>query len=136
MSQLLTPEGGLMLPKGARPTGDIKSAIKQLEVIDPERFAPVEFRVLLRVMKVEDISPGGIWKLDSVLEKEIFGKCTATIVSMGSQAFTLSDGSPLPEKPKPGDTVILAKYSGLTLRDVEGNLYRLTNDKDVAAVLQ
>jgi co-chaperonin GroES (HSP10) len=96
----------------------------------------IEFRVLLRVMESARISQGGVLKPVSVIEREMFGQNTATIVSMGALAFTDSNGNPLPDRPKPGDVVITSKYAGITMRDKEFNLFRFANDKDVVAIVK
>lgn len=116
--------------------GDILTAIKQLNVIDPAKIQCVEFRVLLRVMESSRISEGGILKPSSAIEKEMFGKETATIVNIGALAFTDAAGTPFPDRPKPGDVVITAKYAGITMRDKEYNLFRFCNDKDVVAIVK
>lgn len=116
--------------------GSASSAIRQLEVIDPDTITCLEFTVLLKVMDVEGITQGGVFKPDVSIEKELFGKCGAELVSYGAEAFTLSDGSPMANRPKKGDRVIVAKYSGITMRDKDYNLFRFCNDKDVRAIVK
>lgn len=111
------------------------TAIEQMEEIDPARVQPIEFRVLLKVMECKTTYGDGlVLKPASVIEKELFGKCTSTVVSVGDQAFTLSDGTKLENAPKPGDVVVTAKYAGITVRDKDFNLYRFCNDKDIVAI--
>lgn len=114
----------------------VPAAIKSLEVIDPTNITCLEFRVLLKVMSVDDITPAGVFKPDSAIEKELFAKCKAEVISIGKESFTLADGSKIADCPKPGDFVMIAKYSGITVRDKDFNLYRFANDKDVVAIIK
>lgn len=111
----------------------VSQSLKELEEIDPGKCRCIGHRVLLKVMEVQKITKGGIFLSDKQIEKELLAKCTAVLVSMGARAFeeSIAAGE---APPKVGDTVFIAKYAGLTVRDSEYNLYRLTNDTDVAMV--
>jgi co-chaperonin GroES (HSP10) len=116
-------------------TNDVLLSIENLEVIEPDKIVPIEFRVLLRIAECK-AKVGNVLKPASVLEKEIFGRCTATLVSMGNMAFTDASGNRLSDAPKPGDKVMTAKYAGITVRDDAYNLYRVCNDKDVTSIVK
>ena len=104
-----------------------------LTTIDPDNVVPIEFRILLKVGKTEDKTPGGIILLDNTKEKDAFHQVIAEFISCGEMAFTNADGSLLRDAPKPGDKVIVAKYAGLPVKDKHDNLYRFANDKDIVA---
>jgi len=112
----------------------VPPAIKQLEEIDPDSIQCLEFRVLLKVLGAESVTKGGIYRSAQDIEKELFSKCSADVVNFGEEAFCLSDGTPMANRPKPGDRVMIAKYAGITVRDKDYNLYRFANDKDVVAI--
>lgn len=111
-------------------------AIRKLEEIDPARIQCLEFRVLLKVLGVESMTQGGIYRQTSDVERELFSKCSAQIVNMGEESFRRPDGSPVANRPKPGDFVVTAKYSGITVRDAQNNLYRFANDEDVVSIIK
>lgn len=141
-ARLATPDNRLMGANGEKVVtpGELNkartNALKILEEIDPTKQLPLEFRVLLKIATVDELTDGGIIKPIEVLDKEMFNKTLATVVSVGAEAFTSSAGEPISNRPKPGDVVITAKYAGNTYRDKEFNLYRYCNDKDVVAVVQ
>lgn len=116
---------------------DVSSrAIGALEEIDPTKIICLEYRVLLKVMGAEQITKGGVFRPASDIEKELFSKCKAEVVSVAFEAFTASHGEYIQNRPKPGDIVIIAKYSGITMRDKDFNLYRFANDKDVVGIIK
>lgn len=110
------------------------SDLDKLQIIDPEKVTPIEYRILLMVGKVEEKSKGGIILSAKTAEKEQFADIVATYVCGGELAFSKDNGELLSVIPKKGDRVIIAKYSGLPARDKEGNLYRFANDKDIVAI--
>lgn len=115
--------------------GGASAALKALEEIDPATFVCKGFRILVRIKRVEEISPNGVFLPDTAIEKELFGKCQATLVHHGKRCFQemiAAEETP----PAIGDTVVIAKYAGLMMRDKEFNLYRLANDEDIAAVIE
>lgn len=112
----------------------IPHEIKSLEEIDPERVRCLGCRVLLKVMSVDSLTKGGLYKTTKTIMEELFAKCIAVLVKKGSQAFL--DFSDAEEIPMDGETVIIAKYSGITMRDKDFNLYRFANDTDVVSIYE
>lgn len=112
------------------------TAMQKLEIIDPDKINPLEFRVLLRVCGVEELTDGGIFKPESFFERELFDKTEAVFVSCGDEAFTCRDGDYIRNKPEPGDLIITTKYAGNVYRDEGFNLYRFCNDQDVVATIE
>jgi len=56
------------------------------------------------------------------------------LVAISPLAFTYDDWKGA-NPPKVGDEVLFAKYAGAVVDGKDGKKYRLTNDKDIAAVL-
>jgi co-chaperonin GroES (HSP10) len=132
-------EKELLVPSGTRNSSGnaVTQAIKELELIDPDKINPIEYRVLLRVAAVSDLTgTGGIFKPESLIAKEQFNNTHATVIAVGDEAFTAATGDYVTERPKKGDRVITAKYAGNVYRDKENNLYRFCNDKDVVAIIK
>ncbi len=95
---------------------------------------PTEYKVLISPVEVDQKTRGGIIIPDETKDRDQFAQMKGTLVAVSPLAFTYDDwknGSP----PKPGDTVLFAKYAGAVVDGKDGKKYRLTNDKDIAAVL-
>ena len=124
---------------GDRPAPSNKqatAAIRKLEVIDPEAIKPTKYNILLRVINVDDMTEGGIFKPEAFFEKELFSKSRAVLVNCSPEAFTHSNGDHWEEKPNIGDEVITAKYAGNVYRDDDFNLYRFAHDNDVVGIIR
>ena len=108
---------------------------KPLRVKD---LQPIEFKILVKLDVVEDKSAGGIYLPTSTQSREQYAAERGEIISMAENAFV--DNSLFAEKPKVGDRVLFAKYSGMIVEEVgeqrEMIKYRLMNDKDVCAILR
>lgn len=98
-------------------------------------ISPTEFNVLLKPKMVEEKTKGGIILPDETKDRDQFAQMEAVIVAVSPLAFTYSDDWGSHQPPKPGDRVLFAKYSGAKVTGKDGQEYRLTKDKDVAAVL-
>jgi len=141
MAQLINNNGeaiaAALNPPNKTPTKQqATAAIRKLELIDPDAIVPLEYRCLVRVATVEDMTDGGIFKPESFFEKEIFAKTEATFISCGDEAFTNSRGEYIENKPEAGERILTSKYAGNPYRDKDNNLYRFCNDKDVTAIIQ
>ena len=94
---------------------------------------PVEFKVLVKVDELEEVTEGGIIIPEDVRAKEALAIANATLIAVGGNAFTEPNWKGL--IPQPGMRVIIAKYSGNLLKGSDGVEYRLCSDKDIAAIL-
>jgi chaperonin GroES len=94
---------------------------------------PVEFKVLIKPVAVEDKTQGGIFIPDSLKEKNKYATDKGTLLAVGAIAFT--EPSWL-ECPQVGDTVLFDRYAGGLVKGVDGEEYRLINDKEIQAVLR
>lgn len=101
---------------------------------------PVGYRVLVKLKKIDENaevkSEGGIItqvRSESRIELEQRAGTEAYVMEVGPTAFqAYDDGKPWC---KVGDLVVIAKYAGVDLNDVEEDeIYRLINDQDVIAV--
>jgi co-chaperonin GroES (HSP10) len=98
------------------------------------------YRVFVKLKKLETVkevtSAGGIIteiKTDSQLEREQEAMSRAYVLSIGPAAWKdIDDGTPWC---KPGDCVLINKYSGTLMKIGENNeIYRVLNDKDIQLV--
>lgn len=98
---------------------------------------PTEYKVLIAPVKVEEKTKGGIILPEEHKDREQFAQMQGTLVAVSKLAFTYaSDAEWAPaDRPKPGDTVLFAKFAGAKVTGKDGKEYRIANDKDVAAVL-
>lgn len=95
---------------------------------------PIEYRLVVKIQKFEEKTKGGIYLCEDTQEKEQWKVAKGHIVEMSDMAFT-NDGNKWPcTLPKVGDFVMVAKYQGQKFK-IDGNEYRLLNDKDILAVL-
>lgn len=99
---------------------------------------PVEYKCVVKLLDLEETDPvlaravaAGIQLSSPVREREQQAQVRARMVAVGGNAFEDWRG----DIPKPGDMVVIAKYSGLIFEDGD-NSYRIINDKDVAAILE
>lgn len=100
-------------------------------------IAPVEFKVLVKPSAVE-VDPAlarakaaGIQLPQDVLERELMAQIVAELLAVGGNAF--EDWKP--PIPKVGDTVLIAKYSGISVKGADGEEYRMLNDKDISGII-
>lgn len=97
---------------------------------------PVEFNVLIKQAAVESKTKGGLMKPDEIVEKEKHAQTRGVIVAVSPMAFN-EDVWPIGvDKPKPGDHVAFARYSGTFIDGKDGVEYRVIKDKDIVAVVQ
>lgn len=81
------------------------------------KLAPLEDRVLVKVLEQEQTTPTGIVLPDTAKEKPSKGK----VVAVGPGKYS-DKGELLPMPVKEGDIVVFAKYSGTELK-LDGEEY-------------
>lgn len=97
---------------------------------------PTEFKAVVRPVKVEEKTKGGIFLPDEHKEREQFAQMEGTLVAVSPHAFSYADWSGAESlKPRAGDRVLFAKYAGAMFKGNDGSEYRIINDKDISAVL-
>ena len=95
-----------------------------------KRILPVGEKVILKKVKQDDVTKGGIIIPDSAKEKPIQGK----VLAVGTGKVT-DDGSKVPLDVKKGDTVLFSKYAGSEVQ-VEGEDLLIMREDDVLAVVE
>lgn len=101
---------------------------------NPSGINPTEFKVLIKPDEVSE-KKGSIIIPEQSKEREQHAQMTGTIIAMSPLAFTYSDDWPDDTRPKAGDRVMYAKFSGFEAIGFDGKHYKLVNDKDVTATL-
>ena len=102
---------------------------------NPSGIEPLEFKVLVTPLDVEQKTSGGIILPETTQDKEQVAQMKGKIEAVSPFAFDYADWGDI-SKPKAGDTVIMARYSGITVKGKDGKDYRLINDKDIAAKIK
>lgn len=105
---------------------------------NPSGIAPVEFKCLIKQDAVEDTDPtlkrakaSGLALPEEFKSREQMAGVRGVLIAAGGNAF--EDWKP--PLPKPGDRIYTAKYAGIEVEGEDGQKYRLTNDKDILAVI-
>ena len=111
------------LPSGAR------------SVVNLSGIKPIEFNVLVRQKKVEDVSKGGILIPETAQERQQAAAIEGEIVAVSPMAFTYEKWPEGTFPPKAGDRVFFAKYAGMKVKGCDGDDYLIVKDKDLAAVI-
>ena len=101
-------------------------------------IVPVEYKVLVRpVQESGEIQLKGGYKLykpDETKDRDQMAAMEGELVAASPLAFTYETWPEGYAPPKPGDTVVFARYSGINIKGNDGLEYRLMNDKDIVAV--
>jgi chaperonin GroES len=92
---------------------------------------PVEYKVLIKPEVVEAKTAGGLYLPEQSQDKEKMAQVRGALVAIGGNAFEDWCGPP-----SIGDNVYFAKYAGYVVKGVDGEEYRLANDKDIAAIIR
>lgn len=96
---------------------------------------PVEYHILYTLDKIEE-KVGSLYIPETTREREEKGGLRGTLIDVGPMAFDVGTDDEWPQKPKPGDRIILTtRYAGVEAEGADGEIYYLANDKDIAAVL-
>jgi chaperonin GroES len=97
-------------------------------------IVPVDLRILVKPDPVEEVTAGGIIRPDSVKDKQKYAATKATFVAAGENAF--KEWGETATKPKPGDRVLYAQYSGAREKGADGDDYCLMNDADLLGLIE
>jgi chaperonin GroES len=94
------------------------------------KIRPLQDRVLVKRVKEEEKTKGGIIIPDSAKEKPIEGK----VVAVGN-GRVLDNGTVRKLDIKSGDRVLFGKYSGTEVK-IEGDEHLILREEDVLGVLE
>lgn len=97
-------------------------------------LVPMDLRVLVKPDPVEEKTAGGIILADSTRDKAKYIATKATFVACGENAFT--EWGAAARRPKPGDRVLFAQYTGAREKGADGQDYVVMFDKDLLAVIE
>jgi chaperonin GroES len=94
------------------------------------KIRPLNDRVLVKRLKEEEVTKGGIIIPDSAKEKPAEGK----IIAVG--AGKLNDkGVRVPVEVKVGDTVLFSKYGGTEVK-IDGEQHLIMREDDILGVVE
>ncbi len=117
--------------------GELTMKVETSE-LDVERLRAPGWRILVRPVRIETVTAGGIALPQQAVEEREYLQFVAQVVAMGPQCYRhpkFLDGDPWC---KPGDWVLLRQYAGqgFLVRDENGEevRVRLVNDDEVLAV--
>jgi chaperonin GroES len=96
---------------------------------------PTEFNCLVQPEDVGD-KIGNILIADETKERKQATATRGTLIAVSPVAFTYEEWPKGATPPRVGDTVIIAKGSGVLVEGLDGKMYRLVKDKDVCAVIR
>ena len=94
------------------------------------KLRPLQDRILVKRVKEEEKTKGGIIIPDTAKEKPAEGKVTAD----GNGKLD-DDGKRVPLEIKKGDRILFGKYSGTEV-NVEGDEYLIMREDDVLGVIE
>ena len=97
-------------------------------------LTPVLHRIILKLDSIEEVTASGIVIPKDLIEKERKAVEIGTVVSIGETAFKDYGGSI--DTIKIGDRVIIAKYSGKEIKDIDETQYVVINDEDCLVVIK
>ena len=92
------------------------------------KIRPLQDRVIVKRVKEEEKTKGGIIIPDSAKEKPIEGE----VIAVGNGKVQ-EDGKVRPLDIKAGDTILFSKYAGTELK-LEGNEYLMIREEDVLGI--
>ncbi|MCC6809156.1 MAG: co-chaperone GroES [Deltaproteobacteria bacterium] len=93
-------------------------------------FRPLHDRVIVKRVKEEEKTKGGIIIPDTAKEKPVEGK----IIAVGN-GKRLDDGTLAKLDLKPGDRVLFGKYSGSEVK-IDGEEHIIMREEDILGVLE
>ena len=94
------------------------------------KIRPLYDRIVVRRVKEEEKTKGGIIIPDTAKEKPVEGK----VVAVGTGKI-LDDGSVRALAVKKGDTVLFGKYSGTEVK-IDGTEHLIMREDDILAVVE
>lgn len=97
-------------------------------------LSPVLHRIILKLDTVEEVTASGIVIPKDLINKERKAVEIGTVVSIGETAFKDYGGSE--NTLSVGDRVIIAKYSGKDVKDIDEQEYVVCNDEDILVIIK
>jgi chaperonin GroES len=94
------------------------------------KVRPLHDRVIVKRVKEEEKTKGGIIIPDTAKEKPVEGK----VIAVGA-GKVLDDGKRQPLQVKAGDRVLFGKYSGTEIK-LEGEEHLIMREDDIIAIVE
>ena len=94
------------------------------------KIRPLQDRVIVKRVKEEEKTKGGIIIPDTAKEKPIEGE----VIAVGN-GKTLDDGTVRKPEVKPGDRILFGKYSGTEVK-IEGEEHLILREDEIVGVLE
>ncbi len=94
------------------------------------KIRPLQDRVIVRRVKEEEKTKGGLYIPDTAKEKPI----EATVIAVGNGKI-LEDGTVRKLDVKAGDRVLFGKYSGTEVK-IEGEEHLILREDDILGVIE
>jgi chaperonin GroES len=94
------------------------------------KIRPLQDRVIVKRVKEEEKTKGGIIIPDTAKEKPIEGE----VIAVGS-GKTLDDGTVRKPEVKPGERILFGKYSGTEVK-IEGEEHLILREDDILGVIE
>jgi chaperonin GroES len=94
------------------------------------KVRPLHDRIILKRVKEEEKTKGGIIIPDTAKEKPVEGE----VIAVGA-GKVLEDGKRIPPQVKAGDRVLFGKYSGTEIK-IDGEEHLIMREDDVIAVVE
>ena len=94
------------------------------------KIRPLQDRVIVKRVKEEEKTKGGIIIPDTAKEKPIEGE----VIAVGN-GKTLDDGTLRKPEVKPGDRILFGKYSGSEIK-IDGEEHLILREEDVLGVVE
>ncbi|MGH7782023.1 MAG: co-chaperone GroES [Candidatus Binataceae bacterium] len=95
----------------------------------PTKFRPLGDRILVKRIKEEEKTKGGIIIPDTAKEKPQEGK----VIAVGKGKYG-DDGKLIPIEVKAGDKILFGKYSGAEIK-LEGDEHIILREDDILGIL-
>ena len=93
------------------------------------KIQPLGERVLVELVKEDEVTKGGIIIPDSAKEKPQEGK----VIAVGTGKID-ENGKKVPFNVKEGDTVLMPKYGGTEVK-LDGKEYQIVREDDLLAII-
>jgi len=100
------------------------------EEVSKMKVRPLHDRIIVKRVKEEEKTKGGIIIPDTAKEKPIEGK----VVAVGS-GKVLDSGKTMPLEVKKGDRVLFGKYAGTDIK-IEGEEHLILKEDDIIAIVE
>lgn len=109
----------------------------QWDGVNHSGLRPLCDMVLIKVDAGSDRTSGGIIVVDEAKDSTSLGSTTGVLIRCGPQAFAYDADRLIKwegDRPQPGDRIWFQRYAGQEHFGMDGELYRIMRDREIAAV--